>query len=241
MTDSRGYSKSLQRGKRLLAVLDNPETTQSKWMSHASLEDNTWAMRKSTFSADSGMSRLFNDLSLPDLVAGDDNQALTISHGPRKESHYRQTFNIKGGTIFARSLKSPKANAGSDEETMRNLPDLQHWSDVTFLMWQKFSDPISLKGLKRIVHCGIHNPDTENTIEKVIGSSKANYPGHIYTRADGDNFAALLRTPNGLGTAYLVAQHRDQLGEKKVQSIQAYEEALGGEDGECYFMVLSIG
>lgn len=110
------------------------------------------------------------------------------------------------------------------------LPVLQHWSDITFLQWQELaSKPTELQGLRRVMHRKVSNENTKAIIKHVLEKR-----GKFETReviawteknleGDGDDFLALLGSPNGYGTAFMLAQHKAQLGWKSVKSITVYQ------------------
>lgn len=161
---------------------------------------------------------------------------------------YRQMYNTQDGSIFVSSLRSPDAHAKAAQANnlpVAKLQELRRWSDVTFVMWKFLvvaGDRAKLLGgLRRIVHAVVSNVETLHTVQHVLelggrfAAGRKYYPGYTYTRAgDGDCFAALLGTPNGMGTAFLLAQHRGELG-LEVRSVQVFEES-----GHTY-LVLNVG
>lgn len=108
---------------------------------------------------------------------------------------------------------------------------LQHWSDLTFLTWQKLvSSKAQMQSLKGVVHCKVSNRFTIAVIESLLekrGRLRSQHVGRVveqYTEQDGEDFLALLGSPNGSGTGFMLAQHKDQLGRKTVKSISVVQE-----------------
>jgi hypothetical protein len=114
----------------------------------------------------------------------------------------------------------------TDPKTMI-LPKLQHWSDVAFLQWQSLSDEGVIPDLKYIIRSHIQNADCVGIIKSNILPTlrqKLNrrtswlpmWPGIDFDMTS-EEAKALLGTPNGSGVAWLLAQHKEELGQKTVE------------------------
>lgn len=227
----------------LIEKISNANTSQSQWTDYSSLVKNNWTPEKKIFFTDASTDKLLDDLSL--RKGNEHNVTWIVRHIPNADksnvSYYMQSFNLQGGTIFAKGLLSPNAGRERSKFPQGELPELRHWSDVSFLMWQNLTqkDTALQMGLKRVVHCAISNPITRQVIFDVVGTAHVQYPGKKFEMKDGDHFAALLGTPNGRGTGWLLAEHKTQLGQKSVKSIQVFSEHLPEADN-VYFLVLNV-
>jgi hypothetical protein len=127
------------------------------------------------------------------------------------------------------------ANHGPDylvENSGRAVPELKHWSDMAYLQW---CDPDVSHGengeLKYVLRHEIQNKGTlaimrriEDDYRRANGIEdgwKPMWPG-ITLEADSEESKALLGTPDGHGVAWLLIQHKRQLGHMAVGKITLY-------------------
>lgn len=242
---SADYYKAVQRGRRLLEEMAKTpfNTTPSHWTTFASLASEGWHREgeDGRFDRDSVAT-----VPLPDL-APDDNRnsagskAVTWKHNANGGAHYSQNYH-PAGTILTGLLRSPlNALLRADQSQRESMPNLQHWSDVTFLQWAELTEdvPHLRKGLKKVLHCNVANFLTLKIVYEVLGSYSGQdlaYPGIVF-RTDGQGeeaVAALLGTPNGIGTGHLLAEHKEQLGWMEVTSVQLYVDV-------SWFLVVNVG
>ena len=112
------------------------------------------------------------------------------------------------------------------------LPKLQHWSDIAYLQWTDPSLQSLPNDLKYVVRLSIVNEDTIAVIQR-IGDDFYEANGRsiwLYVEANGgitwdvetEEAKALLGTPNGSGVAWLLAQHKRELGHKVVESVTLF-------------------
>ncbi|KAI6837137.1 hypothetical protein KC340_g4499 [Hortaea werneckii] len=133
------------------------------------------------------------------------------------------------------------------------LPKIKQWSDIVALTWLHLTTttttttvgshqtPTNLRWLFRRI---IRNDDTQNVIGYVCKAKKVGqarpkgatgppwqapvWPGLVVrpeeSAGEGGFFNALLATPNANGVVWLLAQHREQLGWKKVKSIRVWSD-----------------
>lgn len=246
MPPSQDYLDCARRGYAILAKISSTSTTQSQWTDYSQLVDNGWEpVPKNDFFYEetSGIANLLEDGSLNLSKSHEHNKTINVliyDKYDQKFAFYCNTYNVVDGTILALSLKSPdgKVKEGGNKDDVVRFPDLKHWSDLTFLMWQQQSADL-LKGLKRVLHCIISNKVTTGVIEEVLGQERVancKYPGHEFQRSGpGDDFAALLGTPNGMGTGHLLAEHQEQFGRKVVQSVRVFR------DEDDWYLLLNVG
>jgi hypothetical protein len=119
-------------------------------------------------------------------------------------------------------------------------PELRRWSDIAYLQWSDPSLAHLPNDLKYVVRSSIENRETIATIERVVANyckvdkNWCLYPGsNITWDIEDEEAKALLGTPNGSGVAWLLAQHKRELGWKVVQSVTVFwdhPETLGARD-----------
>lgn len=211
----------IAKGKKLIEWMDaapkDSETFQSKWTDIRELGAHNWETTSDHFD-DIGITWTAADMIGIDSVGNDHggNRHVRLYHSPT-QAKYKNVFNIKKGTIIGDSIQSP---AGCDIPEDK-LPALAHWSDTTFLQWQEMTkDTGSIGNLKYVVYNCIGNTTTKE-IMKRVANNKLDLPGRIFTLGT-DEFAALVGTPLGAAPAYLLAQHKKQLGWKRIQSIKIF-------------------
>lgn len=240
---SDDYAQCLQRGRHLLSELDEPlsTTTASPWAAFSDLAEQGWIQEafggSARFDTNSEMNTFRDDTAPHEFQDTSDIRNISWRYNA---ALYQQRYH-PAGVIFATSLRSPTIAATTLREHLREpLPDLRHWSDVTFLQWTELTAdvPGMRKKLQKVVHCAVNNPQTLGVVMEVLGMEGAMslpFPGRSFTReGDEEIFAALLGTPNALGTGFLLAQHKEQLGEMVVESVQLYTD-MG------LFLVVNVG
>jgi hypothetical protein len=102
-----------------------------------------------------------------------------------------------------------------------------------FLAWQKAASD-KTKGLKYIFRHAINNEETKVVIREVLakrGTSGEPWPGLRIDMTDHDAWA-LLGTPNGRGPAWILSQHKEQLGRKSFSAITV--SSVGGMFSFCF-------
>jgi len=100
-----------------------------------------------------------------------------------------------------------------------DFPSLKFWSDVAYLQWTRHAkDPSNLRCVLRIA---IENPKTKAVVQHIMKDTlaKGDESRSLRTGDDRDHVAALLGTPNGVGVAWLLIQHKPQLGHKTVEKV----------------------
>ncbi|KAF7886114.1 hypothetical protein EAF00_010217 [Botryotinia globosa] len=149
------------------------------------------------------------------------------------DGHYYYAMNTKDGIIIAIDSKSPyftkrsKAQAAGKPEDKISATTLQTWSDITYLSWHaqctKTSAPLIT--LKHIIQSHITNSETIFVITEILEEEKITYPLDglkIDINDSKGHGAALLGTPNGKGIGWLLAQHKKQLGNAKIASVEIF-------------------
>ena len=141
--------------------------------------------------------------------------------------YFEQVVNPTKGYIIANNNRTPE-NAHCPQHWM---PQLRKWSDVAYLQYQYCAQKqkVSLRNLKSVYRSNIINGRTKAIIFSILHARNANltaYPG-ITFKADTLEGQALIGTPNGQGVAWLLIQHKRQLGHKIIDEINMYDENAG--------------
>lgn len=136
-------------------------------------------------------------------------------------------INGQGRTIIADDNQTPR---GAGVVPDGPWPDMFHWSDVVFLLWQEYSP--SPRDLKYVIRAGVKDPDSVKwAIQAVIKSQRLfipDYPNRVTFTMDTDLGKAILGSRNGAGVGYLLAQHKEVLGLKTIISVTLWCDKPGG-------------
>ncbi|KAJ5810577.1 uncharacterized protein N7503_002795 [Penicillium pulvis] len=144
------------------------------------------------------------------------------------------------GLVIAENNHNPASMSGG------RSPPLSNWSDVVYINWATLAKSTgnSVGNLKYLIRTHIVNPDTLNILKTVCGGPCPAWPGmsfDINQKKKGgvlvnQNGLALLGTPNGGGAAWLLINHKQQLGVRKAPvSVTAW--TTPGTDEDWYHMV----
>jgi len=142
------------------------------------------------------------------------------------------------GVIVTAHSKSPIHNLkrqGSEAADLR-APELQHWSDITFLTYQDLCKNIrpetSVEGLKHIFRFNILNDITvpiikaivqrQGTFASFLKFETSTWSQRLSFDASTEEGRALLATPNGAGVAWMLVRYREQLGWKRVKRVSIF-------------------
>ncbi len=121
--------------------------------------------------------------------------------------------------------------APTKEELREHVPELNRWSDVVWFLWAKYAGG-DAKNLRYIVRDVVTNLNTKGVIDQITGSeTNAFYlpwPGKTFdiskppsdcgkSRTEGDLARALLGTAHGAGIAWMMADHKDILGDRSLK------------------------
>jgi hypothetical protein len=145
--------------------------------------------------------------------------------GPPILSYFLQVVNPVCGMLVAQDNLSPLEAYRSENFEEFDLPDLRFWSDVAFLQWKSQASEDS--ELKHVLRYNVTNYTTNFVVEAINEANCCKtlpWPGVDYDVASEEG-KALLGTPNGSSTAYMLVQHKQQLGNKTVDKITVFEHS----------------
>lgn len=166
--------------------------------------------------------------------------------------------NGEAGLLVASNSLSPYTSAvdnhGLPLPEDRPLPLLQNWSDLAFLHWQSLQKLGKPNELKYVLRANIENETSTKVMSEILGygvqyQELEHKPSHgcscetcrlplwpgVTFDAGSKEGQALIGTPNGGGVAWLLAQHKEQLGVKVIDKVTLFFSTPVSEwDGTMY-------
>ncbi|KAI4237975.1 MAG: hypothetical protein LQ352_007904 [Teloschistes flavicans] len=178
---------------------------------------------------------------------------------------YSCAYSVRTSLIIASDTESPTSRLKrgdpsiTDDEIARRIPPLNRLSDAMWTVWKDLSgDNIQNARLLRYIgRSNVVNDDSKAIMQKIFTKAKSSetvpWPGLTYTMYD-EQGQALLGTPNGIATAYLLIDHHTILGPRDPRvTIWTYEatpsdsDASGSDDDDVggskieYYMLWDMG
>ncbi|CAN9216217.1 unnamed protein product [Alternaria alternata] len=144
------------------------------------------------------------------------------------KAHFEFGINTKGGAIYGLFLESALASAksiwggGTKEPNRDDLPQLRAFSDIMWAFWVR-NNP-NVRNIRYFFMIGISNDLTNQIIASCLrdaGAELSEWPGTSFSTTT-DQGHALLGSPNGATFAYLLMQHKAQLGQKTITKITVF-------------------
>lgn len=157
-----------------------------------------------------------------------------------EEVQWRTALDPANGIIAALNSVSPRSELGEGAA----LPLISNWSDAAFTQWRaecshyEAETGLPASELSNVFQHWIINDDTQALMTEVVQnkcSDLLDESARITVAADSPEGRLLLASPNGAGVAYLLIQHKDQLGHKVVDRISIYPIR---NDGDLAFGLL---
>jgi hypothetical protein len=226
------YDKCLMRGAGLQRRLDNDVESEppSEWPNYGSLDYYGWETTGGKeYRLERGLSAVLQDLSLSTERTANLRHKYVHRRATKHEGHtypptqadYTNIFNVDGGAVIADLNVGP--DTASQEGFSGEVVPLKHYSDVVFLAWQHEAGD-KANGLRYILRHDISNEQTKDVAEQILrqrGVKLQPWPGVKISFPDKDALA-LLGTPNGRGPAWLLIQHKKQLGMKRFSHVTMF-------------------
>lgn len=132
---------------------------------------------------------------------------------------YRNIYGPAVGVLIAKSIHG--------QYGAQRAPD--RWSDVAWPLWKRSCQQknINPSSIRFIIQEAIANDDTNELLDELTQGMPKESQGKPRVFAwtkDQHGYYALLRSPNGLGTAYMSLNYPDSMGRKYVSRITAYKD-----------------
>ena len=155
-------------------------------------------------------------------------------------------LNPEDGVIISLASYGPVHMGSKQKPKVTVVPKLKAYSDITFLQWhglaegmQKDMTHLSINTPPNIPHVfrthtlteyifrtPVENANTEALIQKALSNVKKEldlWPGVDFEMST-DEGKAILGSPNGAGCAYLLLQHKAQLGVKTISKVTVFQD-----------------
>ncbi|KAF2792529.1 hypothetical protein K505DRAFT_211929, partial [Melanomma pulvis-pyrius CBS 109.77] len=104
------------------------------------------------------------------------------------------------------------------------IPPFYQSSDISWALWQHFARPNNLKNIKYYFTLLISNSLTQRLIVRAMKAQDAqlgSFPGtKFWTNLPEGQ--ALLASPNGVGMAYFLIEHKNELGSKYIEDVYVF-------------------
>jgi hypothetical protein len=248
--ETPSYADAVRKGQKLIDMMQAEDHTagqmfdpprvsaESQFLEQQCLRD--WGYTRSYTSwisyAPSSFDAFFEALGMNPSESAteilDRHNRLSSIHGAMAsatDAEFKNVMDYENGLLIAWANHSPDYLVGSSGGA---VPELKHWSDMAYLQW---CDPkvsrCENSELKYVLRHEIQNKGTlaimrriEDEYRRVNGMEdgwKPVWPG-ITLEADSAESKALLGTPNGHGVAWLLIQHKRQLGHMAVGKITVF-------------------
>jgi len=226
-------------------LLKNTDTpAESEYLDYGDLLDNNWVERSSRDDSKI-LARLLADLGINtarNIPVSHDHRGLepveeSLQEELEMKIRFDSVINTSGGMIAAMNTYSPmeewrKAAADTEDAELKqashksteennlgdDVPSLKYWSDVAYLQWACRNTDSS--DLRYVMRMSITNKKTKAVIQHIKQQDHPNASGsYSFDVEDRDQVTAFLGTPNGAGVAWLLIQHKQQLGHKTVYKV----------------------
>lgn len=135
------------------------------------------------------------------------------------------------GTIFASENVSPQQSIAmyrrqnnlpqlTEAQLRDHVPKLNRWSDVVWFVWAKQAGN-QAGNLRYIFRDNVINDDTKGVIDQIFGipskSLDLPWPGKTFDVEKTKEGKGLLGTPHGAGIAWMLADHKAELGDRALK------------------------
>ncbi|KAF1968726.1 hypothetical protein BU23DRAFT_258350 [Bimuria novae-zelandiae CBS 107.79] len=168
---------------------------------------------------------------------------------PSTNAYFSHLVNREEGVLIACSnMSAPHVGMVADLP-VDVYPPLHRWSDIAWLQLLTPSQSPSPSArsdtcvsappdLRFIIRYSIQNPTTLAVIASILSARNIEllpawpgltFPLHAEIGKGYEEGVALLGTPNGAGVAYLLAQHKAQLGAKEVRKVSLFYAKNAGD------------
>ncbi|KAF2798547.1 hypothetical protein K505DRAFT_357393 [Melanomma pulvis-pyrius CBS 109.77] len=149
------------------------------------------------------------------------------------EAAFENWCSPSDGVIIAHSNYGPAYQCSERLCRPTPLPHLKHWSDIVFLQYVETAtlSNTTIRNLSHVFRRLIRNPETRSVIDRILRDESKEpemWPGFTLN-IDTQPGKAILGTPNGSGVAFLLFEHKRQLGHKYVDRVTIYHEIDPGD------------
>ncbi|KAJ5172267.1 hypothetical protein N7492_004860 [Penicillium capsulatum] len=243
--DPLRYGDALAKGKELRCAMTlstrlaatcfkgHAKTIPSQFDRYSQLREYGWARRDNDLGRMGNMQGSldwrFRQLGLLGSPPGSDRHTVYVEQAHTHEytrgnqlmqpteAFYGNIYNVVEGVLIADELESPIYARRRCPGTV--IPDLNRWSDVTFLEYEKLcnDEPEESARLDEL-----YDEDEEEKFEEETRFwDKYRSLRRTYGWST-DEFAALIGAPNGRISAWLLIQHKEKWKNKRIAQVEVF-------------------
>ncbi|KAH9863562.1 hypothetical protein J1614_009494 [Plenodomus biglobosus] len=155
-------------------------------------------------------------------------------------AHYRFGLNRRDGAMYIQSLLNPATGAEHNWDhdiSLDELPSLRQASDVIFAFWLRQNpDP---KNIKYYFVNQVINEDTVPLVKSILKKKRLDrvpyWPGVVLPWQSGEA-AVLIGSPIGATLAYMLIQHKLELGIKQITQVVIFRENMADDNPEIQLL-----
>ena len=259
------YKSAVKKGREMWAIMDNPlrtrqstwaATDMQKWGWSVKSDKNVEVYNDKTSGLEAALAVLQVSPATSLTIRLEHNRDVTINgvEYPATNAEYCGIYNPAKGIIIASDRHSPAYRKATSSHLSRKspLPQLQYWSDLTYLSYQLLSSANlnqkeQISPLRYIFIRGITNRASQQIIGEALQSDGYQHkdvlpwPSFWMFTPNGvdgglsEAFLAVLGTENFAGVAPLLAQHQQGFGKRSIKSIRVWGD--GGRSSVLHGMV----
>jgi hypothetical protein len=260
------YRSAVKKGREMWAIMDNPlRTRQSIWTA-TDMQTWGWSVKSDknvevyndkTSGLEAALAVLQASPATSLTIRLEHNRDVTVINGveyPATNAEYCGIYNPAKGIIIASDRHSPSYRKATSSHLSKNspLPQLQYWSDLTYLSYQLLSSANSnqkeqVSPLRYIFIRGITKRASQQIIREALQSDGYQHkdvlpwpsfwmftPNGVDGRLS-EAFLAVLGTENFAGIAPLLGQYQQGFGKRSIKSIRVWGD--GGRSSVLHGMV----
>lgn len=154
-------------------------------------------------------------------------------------------MNAHEGLIIGLSLFSPAHQGQKQNPPVTLFPELRHSSDLIWGQWKLHAEDIGadVRSIQYYIVNAIENGETQQVLRRALDSINAmplkKWPGDKFdVDTDADAVKAILGTPIGQIVGYLLAQHKAELGDKVIKSVDVFGPEESNENPSLVFHIV---
>lgn len=253
------WDQAVRKGNILVALMNGPVdcVEPSQWTNIDDLAANGWTQEVNRATR---LEEPFKSIWLELGIPRTDVKRIEWKHSKSSAPIgpggmiYRPTEAVYEN-IYCKGMIIADHNFGPDNMGGRESPPmaaseivpLKQWSDVTFIQYQDYckqhetttsSFEACLKALRGVMRANVVGAKTREIANEALSQSGRLLRGWDHRATwtiEEESAQALLATPNGLGVAWLLAQHKAQLGHKVVTEVSVFSDTGAAFDRMNFF------
>ncbi|KAF2093943.1 hypothetical protein NA57DRAFT_80948 [Rhizodiscina lignyota] len=238
LNDAMGL-KSIRATEIYLSMLGGPRMhSRSPFTQYSEQDANGWIVKKYRVLEQEDLDDLtsmFAHIGASNKMA--DNVPVSWIHTGKTEAYpdqgtgatYSNAFNAKGGLILSLDNENPEYHGRKRGEPYRSaeVPGLRHWSDAVFLEWSKQAGDAA-KNLKWVFVKDVIEESTRALMVEILFELGLQllplFKDVEEIDPQSEHGEMLVGSPTGRGIAWLLIQHKAELGRKKIAGIRFFRD-----------------